>query len=168
MFLVFISIIFHVSRDYRNWIIPFIALATVMVITVLLSLIFDPGFINRYITNISVDFDIWYIENVFQSYSLGIYIVTALVAFVTMLFIMSNKALNMQASYKKILFAFIIGLVVFFISPNKENSFLIYTFVPVAIMLTNYLETVEKYWIKESILGIILLSSLLNFILRLL
>ena len=166
--LVFISIIFHVSRDYRNWIIPFIALATVVVITVLLSLIFDPDFISTYISNIRVDFDIWYIETVFQSFSLGLYVVTALVAFVTMLFILSNKSLNMQASYKKIIFAFIIGLVVFFISPNKDNGYLIFTFVPVAIMLTNYLETIEKYWIKESILGIILLSSLLNYTLRLL
>lgn len=168
MLLVFISIIFHVSRDYRNWIIPFISLATVVVITVLLALIFDPNFISKYIANIRVDFDIWYIKTVFQSFSLGVYIIIALVAFFTMIFILSNKSLNMQASYKKIIFAFIIGLVVFFISPNKDNGYLIFTFVPVAIMLTNYLETIEKYWIKESILGIILLSSLLNYALRLL
>ena len=105
---------------------------------------------------------------VFQSFSLGVYIVIALVAFFTMIFILSSKSLNMQASYKKIIFAFIIGLVVFFISPNKDNGYLIFTFVPVAIMLTNYLETIEKYWIKESILGIILFSILLNFALRLL
>lgn len=168
MLLVFISIIFHVSRDYRNWIIPFISLATVVVITVLLALIFDPNFISRYIANIRVDFDIWYIKTVFQSSSLGVYIIIALVAFFTMIFILSNKSLNMQASYKKIIFAFIIGLVVFFISPNKDNGYFIFTFVPVAIMLTNYLETIEKYWIKESILGIILFSSLLNYALRLL
>ena len=168
MLLVFISIIFHVSRDYRNWIIPFISLVTVAVITLLLALIFDPTFINRFIATIQVDFDIWYIENVFQSFSLGIYILTALVAFLTMLFILSNKSLNMQASYKKVIFAFIIGLVIFFISPNKDNSYLIFTFVPVAIMLTNYLETIEKYWIKETILGVILFASLLNYTLRLL
>jgi hypothetical protein len=168
MLLVFISIIFHVSRDYRNWIIPFISLATVVVITVLLALIFDPNFISSFIANIRVDFDIWYIKTVFQSFSLGVYIVIALVAFFTMIFILSSKSLNMQASYKKIIFAFIIGLVVFFISPNKDNGYLIFTFVPVAIMLTNYLETIEKYWIKESILGIILFSSLLNYALRLL
>jgi hypothetical protein len=168
MLLVFISIIFHVSRDYRNWIIPFISLATVVVITVLLALIFDPNFISSFIANIRVDFDIWYIKTVFQSFSLGVYIVIALVAFFTMIFILSSKSLNMQASYKKIIFAFIIGLVVFFISPNKDNGYLIFTFVPVAIMLTNYLETIEKYWIKESILGIILFSSLLNYTLRLL
>lgn len=168
MLLVFISIIFHVSRDYRNWIIPFIALAAVTVITVLFSLMFYPDFLSKYIHSTTIDIDLAYIENVFQSFSLGVYILTSVVAFVTMLFILTNKPLNLQASYKKVIFAFIIGLVIFFISPNKDNGYLIFTFVPVAIMLTNYLETIEKYWIKESILGILLLSSLLNYIFRLL
>jgi hypothetical protein len=166
--LVFISIIFHVSRDYRNWIIPFIALAAVVVITVLFSLMFNPDFLSKYIHSTTIDIDLAYIENVFQSFSLGVYILTSVVAFVTMLFILTNKPLNLQASYKKVIFAFIIGLVIFFISPNKDNGYLVFTFVPVAIMLTNYLETIEKYWIKESILGILFLSSLLNYILRLL
>ena len=74
----------------------------------------------------------------------------------------------MQASYKKIILGYLIGLVVFFISPDKDNSSLIFTFVPVSIMLTNYLETIEKYWIKETILGTIILASVITFILQLL
>lgn len=166
--LVFVSIIFHVSRDYRNWIIPFIALFTVAIIGVLAAMMFNPGLLNNYIKQIVVDFDLTYIENIFQNIALAIYIITAFAAFVTMLLILSNKSLNMQSSYKKIIFAFVIGLVVFFISPDKDNSFLIFTFVPVSIMLTNYLETIEKYWIKEAILGIIMTASIITFILQLL
>lgn len=166
--LVFVSIIFHVSRDYRNWIIPFIAFFAIIIITVLFSLMFDPGFIRNYINQIAIDFDLKYIENIFQNIALTIYIITALVAFVTMMLILTNKSLNLQSSYKKIIFAFVIGLVIFFISPNKDNSYLIFTFVPVSIMLTNYLETIDKYWIKESILGIIITASFITYILQLL
>ncbi|WP_136667528.1 DUF6427 family protein [Flavobacterium sp. H122] len=166
--LVFISIIFHVSRDYRNWIIPFIALFTVVIIALLFSLIFDSSIIQSYIDNIKINVDLNYIETVFQSFSLGIYVVTAIIAFFSMFFIIGHKALNLQASYKKIIYAFLLGLAVFFLSPNKDNGYLIFTFVPVSIMLTNYLETIKKYWVKESILGIILFSSLLNYVLRLL
>ncbi|MGH2665300.1 DUF6427 family protein [Flavobacterium sp.] len=166
--LVFVSIIFHVSRDYRNWIIPFIAFFAIIIITVLFSLIFDPEFIRNYINHIAIDFDLKYIENIFQNIALTIYIITALVAFVTMLLILTNKSLNLQSSYKKIIFAFVIGLVIFFISPDKDNSYLIFTFVPVSIMLTNYLETIDKYWIKESILGIIIIASFITYILQLL
>lgn len=166
--LVFISIIFHVSRDYRNWIIPFIALFAVITISVLFALMFDSTLIEKYINSIQLGIDLNYVETIFQSFSIGLYIVIAVVAFFTMLFILRHKSLNMQASYKKIIYAFVIGLIIFFISADKDNSYLVYTFVPVAIMLTNYLETIERYWIKETILGIILFASLLNFTLRLL
>lgn len=166
--LVFISIIFHVSRDYRNWIIPFIALFTVVIIGVLFSLVYNPSFIENYIKSTDINFDLNYIKTIFQSFAIGLYIVIAVIAFITMLFIITHKPLNLQASYKKIIYAFIIGLIIFFISPNKDNGYLVFTFVPVAIMLTNYLETIERYWIKETIIGIILFASLLNFTLRLL
>lgn len=166
--LVFVSIIFHVSRDYRNWVIPFIAFFAVLVIGVLVALIFDVGLLQNYVNQIVVDFDLKYIKTIFQNIALFIYVLTSLLALVSMLFILSNKSLNMQSSYKKIIFAFVIALVVFFISPNKDNSFLIFTFVPVSIMLTNYLETIEKYWIKEAILGIIMSASIITYILQLL
>jgi hypothetical protein len=168
IFLVFFSIIFHVSRDYRNWLIPFIAFFTVLVVGVLGALIFNPNIIQNYVSQIVIDFDLKYIETIFQNIALSIYIITAFIAFVSMILILSSKLSNLQSSYRKIMFAFIIGLVVFFISPNKDNSSLIYTFVPVSIMLTNYLETIHKYWIKETILGIIITASILTFIFQLL
>jgi hypothetical protein len=165
--LVFVSIIFHVSRDYRNWIIPAIAFFTVVIIGIMGALIFDIGLLKHFFNRIVIDFDLKYIENIFQNIALFIYIMTAIVAFASMLFILSKKALNLQSSYKKIIFAFIIGLVVFFISPDKDNSYLIFTFVPVSIMLTNLLETIDRYWIKESILGIIIGASIITYILQL-
>jgi Family of unknown function (DUF6427) len=165
--LVFVSIIFHVSRDYRNWIIPAIAFFTVVIIGIMGALIFDIGLLNHFLNRIVIDFDLKYIENIFQNIALFIYIMTAIIAFVSMVFILSKKALNLQSSYKKIIFAFIIGLVVFFISPDKDNSYLIFTFVPVSIMLTNLLETIDRYWIKESILGIIIGASIITYILQL-
>jgi hypothetical protein len=166
--LVYISIIFHVSRDYRNWIIPFIAFFSVIVSSVLFAFVFNPSLIREFLNRIIIDFDLKYIETIFQNIALAIYILTAFLALGSMLLILKKKQLNMQASYKKVIYAFIIGLVVFFISDNKDNSFLVFTFVPVSIMLTNYLETIEKYWIKESILGIIILASLITYILQLL
>lgn len=164
--LVFASIAFHVSRDYTNWIIPFIALATVVVIAVMVALLINPDFINNYAQTIVADFDLKYIQNIFQNIAIGIYILAAFVAFVAMIIILPNKMSNFHSAYRKILFAFVIGLAVYFISPNKHNSYLIYTFVPVAIMLTNYLETIKKFWIKESIVGILVIASIVTYLLQ--
>lgn len=166
--LVFVSIIFHVSRDHRNWIIPFIAFFTVVIITAMFSLAFYPSFIEEYSKQIVVDFDFRYFENIFQNVAIAIYILTAIVAFFSMLFILPKKLSNLHSAYRKVMFSFLIGLTIYFISPNKDNSFLIYTFVPTAIMLTNYLETIQKYWIKEAIVGIIATASLVTYILQIL
>ena len=166
--LVFASIVFHVSRDYRNWIIPFIALGIVATITTMGALIFKPEFIFDFYKKGVVDFNLNHIQNIFQNVAIVIYIITAFIAFVTMLFILPKKLSNLHSSYRKVIFAFIIGLAIYFISPNKENDLLIYTFVPTAIMLTNYLETIKKFWIKESIVGIITLAGLITYILQIL
>lgn len=166
--LVFTSIIFHASRDYRNWIIPFIAFITIVVVGSMLSLAFYPIFINKILNSIVVDFDIKYFENIFKDAILVIYLFTSLIALLMMLFILPTKLSNLHSAYRKIIFAYILGLVIYFISPDKQNGLLIYTFVPTAIMLTNYLETVKKFWIKESIVVIISMTSLITFLLQIL
>ncbi len=168
IFLVYVSIVFHVSRDYRNWIIPFVALFTVVVLSLFAALVFDPTLIKVFIDNIIIDLDLKYLKTVFQNIALFIYVMTSLLAFGSMFLIMKRKSLNLQASYKKVIYAFIIGLIIFFISKEKNNTLLVFTFVPVSIMLTNYIETIEKTWIKESILGIIIVASFTTYILQLL
>ena len=132
------------------------------------NLLFGITTFSAYFNSISIDFDVSYIRTIFQNLAAAIYIVFGIFAFFAMLYILPKKLSNFHHSYQKIIFCFIIGLAVFFISPQKDNSMLIYTFVPVAIMLTNYLETVEKYWLKETIVGFLALASVTIFILQLL
>ena len=87
----------------------------------------------------------------------------ALFFFVTQALAVPSKPLNMQSSYKKIIVAFILGAVVFLISSDKNNSMLIFTFAPVAIMATNQLEVMQVNWMKEAIAYVIVGCSLLTF-----
>lgn len=167
MVLVYISIFLDAARDHRNWIIPIIAFGVVAVCSTLFSYIFNFP-LSNYFKTVNIDFDLKYIENMFQNLALFIFILAAILAFFNMLYLYPKKLSNYHHSFQKIIIAFVIGLIVFFISPNKDNSLLIYTFVPVAIMLTNLLETIEKYWIKETILGIIITASIVTFVLQLL
>ncbi|AMA48018.1 MULTISPECIES: DUF6427 family protein [Flavobacterium] len=168
LLLVFSSIILHVSRDYRNWLIPFIAFFTVLVIGLMFSLAFYPDFLRLYSKQIYIDFTIKDLTNVFQNIAVAIYVVVSLIAFVSMLFILQSKMSHLISSYRKVIFAFLIALVVYFIMPNKNNSYLIYTFVPVAIMLTNYLEKIKKIWLKEGIVLFLALASLVTYLLQIL
>lgn len=161
--IVFVSILFHVSRDYRNWILPFISFFSVGIIVLMYALIFDRSLIETVIDSALIDFNFNYFTNNYQNFALSLYVVTAVFFFITQSLTLPNKPLNMQSSYKKIIVAFILGAVVFLISSDKNNSLLIYTFAPVAIMATNQIENMQVNWLKETFVYIIVGCSLLTF-----
>jgi hypothetical protein len=161
--LVFISIVFHVSRDYRNWIIPFIAFFAVSVIYLMAGSLMGEGFFETISENIAVSFDFTYFENIYQNIALAVYSsITVLFAF-PYIFSITNKPLNLQSSHKKIIYSFLIGVAIYVLSANKNNSFLVFTFAPLAIMGANYFESQENKWFKEVVLGIIVLIAIFLF-----
>lgn len=161
--IVFVSILFHVSRDYRNWVLPFIAFFSVGIIGLMYALVFDKSLIGSVIDSAFIDFNFNYFTNNYQNFALSLYVVIALFFFVTQALSVPSKPLNMQSSYKKIIVAFILGAVVFLISSDKNNSLLIFTFAPVAIMATNQVEAMQINWMKETIVYVIVVCSLLTF-----
>lgn len=162
--LVFISIVFHVSRDYRNWLIPFIAFFAVSVLYIMDGLMMGEGFFKTLLEEMEVSFDFTYFENIYQNIALAIFSsITALFAF-PYIFSITNKPLNLQSSHKKIIYSFLIGVTIYVLSADKNNSFLAFTFAPLAIMGANYFESQENNWFKEILFGLIVLIAGFIFI----
>lgn len=161
--LVFISILFHVYRDYRNWLIPFIALFAVVIIYFMAGLIAGEGFFMRVLDQIQISFDFTYFENIYQNIALAVFSSIAALFAVPYIFSISSKPLNLKSSHKKILYSFIIGVGIYVLSAEKNNSFLAFTFAPLAIMGANHLESQENIWFKEVILSLMVLIALLLF-----
>ena len=161
--LVYISIIFHVSRDYRNWLIPFVALFTTAVIFVLYALLIDKTAISIYLEKEVVNFQLDYFTNKYQNIAFSIYAVFVLFFAVPFVFSLTNKPLNLQASYKKVLFAVFLGVVIFVISLDKSNDLLIFTFLPLAIIATNTIEYIQNKIQQEIILFISIACGLFCF-----
>lgn len=162
--LVFVSIVFHVSRDYRNWIIPFIAFFSVATIYTMAVLISGKGFINEVTGKSGISFDFTYFENIYQNIALAIFSSIAVLFAVTHTVSVPNKPLNMQSSHKKIIFSFFIGVAIYVLSDNKNNSFLAFTFAPLAIMGANYLESQENVWVREGLLILFVAIALFLFV----
>ncbi|MCG2610353.1 DUF6427 family protein [Flavobacterium sp. SM15] len=163
LILVFISIIFHVSGDYRNWLIPFIAFFSVAVLFALAVLIIDRSFLDFVTDQVRISFDFTYFENVFQNIALAFFSSVAVLFFATQLISLPNRPLNMQSSYKKIIFTFLLGVAIYVLSAEKNNSFLMFTFFPLSVLGTNFLESQENKWVKESVLGGLVIISLIIF-----
>ncbi len=162
--LVFISIIFHVSRDYRNWILPFIALFVTAVLFLLVSLFIGINAIDFITKNATTNFEIDYFTNNYQNGALSIYVSVALFFIVSMVLSLSNRPLLLHTSFKKIIASFFIGVVIFIISSNKSNDLLIFTFAPLAMMATSHIEMAQEKLKQELVLGVLILCSLFTFL----
>ena len=152
LLLVYISIIFHVSRDYRNWLIPFVAFFVTAIIYVFYALLFDKSAIDFYLEKQVMNFQLDYFTDKYQNIAFSIYAVFVVFFMFPFIFSLTNKPLNLQASYKKVLFAIFIGIIIFLISTNKSNDLLIFTFLPMAIMATNTIEYMQNKMQQEIIL----------------
>lgn len=165
--LVFISIISHVSRDYRNWIIPFIAFFGGSVIFVFLGLLFNKELLFTYLYKIVADLSFDYFKNNIQSLSFIIYSLYSLLFLLALLFSLSKRPLILLSSFYKIITSFIIGVLIFLVSPDKNNSLLIFTIAPMGIMATSYIEIIRDKVFKEIILTSFLIIGFLMFFFQL-
>ena len=161
--LVFISIIFHASRDYRNWVLPFIALFSVGTIASVFSIMFDTSIIEFVKTHATVNFKLDYFANNYQNGAFSIYLTVALFFLISMFASLSSKPLLLHSSFKKILTSFFIGIAIFVVSANKSNDLLLYTFAPLAIMATSHIEIKQLQLKQEMVLGVLILCSLFAF-----
>jgi hypothetical protein len=161
--LVFISIIFHVARDYRNWVLPFIALFSVGIISLGLSMIFNKDLLGYINENVILNYKIDYFTNNYQNLAFSIYLTVALFFVVSMFVSLSSKLLLLNSSFKKVISTFFIGILIFAISSNKSNDLMIYTIAPLAIMTTSHIETKQLQLKQEFVLGVLILCSLFAF-----
>ena len=161
--LVYISIIFHASRDYKNWLLPFVAFITTAIIFIFAALIFDKSWIDYIIRQSQTNFQIDYFTSNYQNLALSFYAIIAVYFLFSMIFSLTNRPLILQASYKKMIFGFLIGIVIFLISPEKNNATLLFTFFPLAVMGTNNVEYSQSKMYQEIILFTVLFGCLFAF-----
>lgn len=164
---VYASIFFHVSRDYRNWLIPFVSFFVFCVIFTLVSIIFDSNLIGNYLHSAIIDVNFDYFKNNFENLALSMFSVVILFFGVSMLFSIANRPLIIQATFKKLVLTLIISLVVFVISTNKTNDLLLLSFFPLATIATSFIEYNKNTLQKELVMYGCLIMALTAYFLQL-
>lgn len=161
--LVFISIIFHVSRDYRNWVLPFIAFFIAGILFMLYATLFNINVTEYVNAGVKTTFEINYFTNNYQNGALSIYATIALFFVVSMFSTLSSRPQILQTSFQIIIASFFIGAVIFLISSNKSNDLLVFTFAPLAIMTTSHIEVPQIKLKQEMVLFVLIACSLFAF-----
>ena len=161
--LIFVAILFHVARDYRNWLLPFLAFFTVGILFMLFAVLFDKSDIGLLLQSTTIDFNMDYFTNNYQNLAFSIFVAIALFFLISLLSNLSNKPIIVHASYKKIIISFFIGMAVFFVSPGKSNDLLLYAFASLAIMATSHIEMTQVKLQQEVIVSVFIICSLFTF-----
>lgn len=127
------------------------------------ALAFDQRWINHIINQTQTNFELNYFTNNYQNIALSFFVVIGLYFLLSLLLSLTNKPLILQASYKKMIFGFLIGVTIFLISPEKNNALLIFTFMPLSVMCTTNIEYSQSQMYQEIVLLILIIGSFLCF-----
>lgn len=164
--LVFISIVFHSGKDYKNWILPFVSFFCVWILYITTSLIlYDNYSINKDVFEVSFNF--FDFKNSYENMTLAAFVSISVLFFASQTIDYQNKPLNMQSSYKQIYFAFILSIGIYVFSANKSNDLLLYSFAPLSILGANMFEKMENSIYKEVSLYLLLGVGLFFFFVQL-
>ena len=69
--------------------------------------------------------------------------------------VIKKKMKKFKGSFKTILVAALIAFLIVVVSPEKKGSEFLFLFAPLAIIITNYIETIKERWFKEVFLFIL-------------
>ncbi|RLD28166.1 MAG: hypothetical protein DRI75_07575 [Bacteroidetes bacterium] len=158
--LVFAALFFYSINNFKNWIIPFIGLLTVIIIIISYSIIESNQFtdFNNYLDAISFDFATYNVLGLI----IGITILTSLGLWTLFFYIrnLKNKIKRQRPSHILIIVALLISVANVLIVPNKNGSEYIFMFAPLSIIMANYIESIKEKWFAELFVWILILTPI--------
>lgn len=147
--LIVASLILHADNSIRHWIVPFLGMATVFVITVALSILLYDDFFGLFNVAYRVNYDYSLYDT--PTFLIGI---TMLVSFGlwSLLFYIQDisraKKAN-RAALKLMVLAVFLSAFIVILAPNKNGSEFLFLFAPLAIVVSSYIEKLQDKWFKE-------------------
>lgn len=146
---IYAALLLYSDNKIKHWLIPFVGIATVFIICVSVSIIYKDNFFGIFKSLPEASYD-------FNHYNTPQFLIaiTMLLSFgfwASLFYIRSIKSKKraFRPAYKIVFFALIVDLITVFLAPNKDGSEFLFMFAPLAIITTNYIETIQDKWFRE-------------------
>lgn len=145
------------GNNFKNFFIPFVSMATVIVLTNTYTLLFQNTFFLPLDWVGSIGFDFTTLNNL--KLLLPISVVAAITVWVisTNFRIHKNKNKKNKASIFLILLTLFVAIAIVLLTPEKNGSELIFYALPFSILSSNYLEIPKDKAFKETVMWLLLL-----------
>jgi len=163
--LIYAVLLLFTDNKIKNWIVPFTGLITVFLIVISYSIIFNGDFFG--VINVLPDVSFDYSN--FNSYKI-IIATTILLSFgiwssIFYLASIRKRMKKFRPIFKAIFISLAIAFVIMIIAPEKNGSEFLFLFPTLAIVVANYIETIQEKWFKEIFLLILIISPIVLLIL---
>jgi hypothetical protein len=153
-----ITLLLYTDNQIKNWIIPFVGLVTVFIITASYSLIVHDDVLEVFQFNPELNFN--FIAYNTMDYLLAITILFSFGVWSSIFYIrdFKKKRKKFKTSYVVVLVVLVLAFLIIVVSSRKTGSEFLFLFAPLAIVIANYIENIKENWFKE--LFVIILVAL--------
>jgi len=163
--LIILSLVLYTDNNIRHWIIPFLGVFAVFIVSCSVSVVLFDSFFEIINLTPEISYD-------FSNYNSVQYLIaiTVLLSFGvwSSIFYSQNikkKKKAFRASFKTIILAAVIGFFIVIQAPDKNGSEFLFLFAPLAIIIANYIDIIQEKWFKESFLAVLVIAPFLLLLL---
>ncbi|MEJ2113574.1 MAG: DUF6427 family protein, partial [Flavobacteriaceae bacterium] len=163
--LIYAVLLLFTDNKIKNWIVPLTGLSTVLLLVISYSIIINGEFFG--VINVSPDVSFDYSN--YNSYKVVI-ATTILLSFgvwssIFYLASIRKRMKKVRPIFKAIFISLAITFTIMIIAPEKNGSEFLFLFPSLAIVVANYIETIQEKWFKEIFLSILIISPIMLLIL---
>lgn len=155
--LVFVTIYLYEPKNIKNWMVPFIGVATVLMLVLTVQILLNQEQFLETHYNFTIGITKDYIFEWRNSLKLLIYIVASLVLIVVTFLKLSKSGQGRINTMRLVTVFFFIGLIITLLKSSNTITPILITFFSASVFMSNYIETIKKPNIKE----LVLIASLL-------
>lgn len=165
LIIIYSGILMHTTNYFKNWLIPPVAIFAVFLLVTGFNIIFHDSFftINNWIQESDFNFSHYQQPKLFIP--LSFILAVALWSISYYLKLLQKANINSRPTYILVLLTLITAVGIAILSPVKNGSELLFFFVPLSIIASNYFEGRSEKMFKEFLLaGLILMPILIPII----
>jgi hypothetical protein len=162
LFVVYFGLLVHVGHRFKNWLVPLVALLALLCIVTSADLLITDTFYTLADWTQAINLNFEHYRNLSLLIPAAFLFALTLWSSFFYVIIIQKASANAKSSLFIILLCVGVALTVAVLAPTKNGSELMFFFAPLAIVVTNYFQTMKDQWFKEMLfITIILLPVLL-------
>jgi len=153
--LIILSLVLYSNTNIRHWFIPFLGLISVGIIYCTGSLVLYDSFLAALNLQLGVSYDFSNYNSVSSLVGITVLLSFGIWSSIYYLQNIKKKKKAFRVSFKTIILAAVIGFFVVILVPDKNGSEFLFLFAPLAIIIANYIDTIQEKWFKEIFLAVL-------------